>query len=437
MSILDTIKTIMDSETSEFRAEQEASLAALTLASDNKFRQEASNRAQEELELKLRNETETHLKDSKRNVELEIQNETDNLVDRYFKPLFITDDGQYNDTTGALDEDTFNLTGYRDLVYKNLETAGFSSSQQKEIYAVVTAYLSNPGQHTIVTNYIKDILSSGNIKDYTKGFSNIGLFAEITDEGVVSQYNLAKGNSVLARFSQLNTVSEDIDTEIEELKKTGDLKIQRETGIPDTEVSFDLKQAFSNQVKSEAEAVAGEISDRNKILESIDSVVADNMDPEAAKIKSGEGKSTGIYYDNDERKELTRLMNALFEDEDKGLKAFGLSSQNTSIKGSAKYDLAFYYKNKSTMSDALALISKKRTALEKEKKIQTKRRKDEMNMYSDMYSTQSQMNPEDMRIYSELSTNRFDSEIKALDKLESIIQRDKLFISNYNNEKKK
>ena len=79
MSILDTIKTIMDSETADFRAEQSASLASLTLAADNKFRAQAADRAEQELEIKLRQETSDDLDKSKLAIEIETQNEVDNF----------------------------------------------------------------------------------------------------------------------------------------------------------------------------------------------------------------------------------------------------------------------------------------------------------------------------------------------------------------------
>lgn len=408
MSILDTIKTIMDSETADFRAEQSASLASLTLAADNKFRAQAADRAEQELEIKLRQETSDDLDKSKLAIEIETQNEVDNLVDRYFKPLFLESSDEYG-AQQALDENTLNDADYRTLVLGNMtDEYDFTSKQASDLYAVVSAYLVNPGQHTIVSGYINDILTGGNSKDYIKPFSKIGLYDNVTDQGVVSSYNLAKGNSVLARFSQLDNVSKDIDTEINELRNLGDRSITRQTAIPDTEINFNLGESFNRQVKDEASAVAIDVESRKETIDSINRIVQEQND------------DGSINYTNDERKEITVLLNDVFGDGEKG--SFKKEINLISSSGAAKDEV--FYASIDSINKALGIVKKKKEALSKAKDSQTNKRKEEMTMYSKLDSN-NPMNPEDIDIYGNLSNVKFDSELKALEAVEDIILRDK------------
>ena len=408
MSILDTIKTIMDSETSEFRAEQSASLASLTLAADNKYRQQASDRAEQELELKLREETQQDLLLAENEIEMETQNEVDDLVDRYFKPIFKgSPDADYGDT-GILDENTLNDSDYRTSVINRMtDDYDFSDKQAKDLYAVVSSYMQNPSQHTIVSKYITGILTSGNLKDYTKAFEAIGLYDEITGQNVKSNYNLAKGNSILARLSQLDNVSKDIKTEIKELRTLGDRKITRETGIPESEIDFNLGQAFNRQVKDEASAVKVDVESRQEVIDSINSIVQE------------QNEDGSITYTKEERKEITVLLNDVLGGKDSLRKELSLNTGSGAGKGEV------FYSSIDNLNAALKTIEKKRKALKKSKNKQTEKRKDEMTMYGNTYNSSNPMNPEDIEIYGNLSNVKFDSELQTLNAIESIIIRDK------------
>lgn len=403
MSILDTIKTIMDSETADFRAEQSASLASLTLAADNKFRAQAADRAEKELEIKLRQETSDDLDKSKLAIEIETQNEVDNLVDRYFKPLFLEKSDAYG-AQQALDENTLNDAEYRTAVLTNMtDDYDFTSEQASNLYAVVSAYLVNPGQHTIVSGYINDILTGGNSTDYIKPFSKIGLYDNVTDQGVVSSYNLAKGNSVLARFSQLDNVSKDIDIEINELRNLGDRSITRQTAIPDTEINFNLGEAFNRQVIDEANTVDIEVKFSKETINSLNRIVQE------------QDEDGNITYTEDEKKQITVLLNDVLggtlKDE------LGLNTGWQAKEGEV------FGNNITEINKALGIVKEKRKDIERAKFKQTQKRNSEMTMYSKLDSN-NPMNPKDIDIYGNLANVKFNSELEALNAVENIILRD-------------
>ena len=135
--ILDTINNIIEGEAQEIRAQESNALAAMTLSSDNRFRRAADERAEKDLQLRLKEDLEGDLTEAKAALENQLGSEIDDMVDTKFEPVL---------RQAAVNEDlTYNLEAYSNSSF--LKTAkelyvekGFTEEQASKILNTVIAY---------------------------------------------------------------------------------------------------------------------------------------------------------------------------------------------------------------------------------------------------------------------------------------------------------
>lgn len=409
--ILDTINNIIEGEAQEIRAQESNALAAMTLASDNRFRRKADLRADADLQLRLKEDLEGDLTEAKAALENQLGSEIDDMVDTKFEPVL---------RQAAVDiKEKYNLDVYSNSSFLNKAKElyvqkGFSEEQAKKILNTVIAYKENPEQRGLMVGFFDEIMEGGNIDSYRKGFTALGLYGTlpegVTGADVKAQFARQKGDSALGRFGEIQDVIQGIDIEMEELRK-GDMQIQRATIAPKKDFEFDVQSAFTREVNEDLATLNNQIKASNDRIEMFNTLTADGQ------------------YNNAQKEKLNILVNDVLADLE-----IGLNKKQKSRIAQTKYNIKFgpqMDRNAKTNATSLrqkgllSAIKKLNDELQniKETKAQMNtRQKNQISMYEKTFG--GTLLEGDKNVYIANSDVFYDNKIKEVQQVINILEND-------------
>lgn len=409
--VLDTINNIIEGEAQEIRAQESNALAAMTLASDNRFRRGADLRAEADLQLRLKQDLEGDLTEAKAALENQLGSEIDDMVDTKFEPVLrqaAVDEGlPYN--VDAYSNSKF-LKKAKDLYVEK----GFTQEQASKILNTVIAYKENPQQRGLMIGFFDDIMQGGTIDSYRKGFTSLGLYGTlpegVTGADVQAQFARQKGDSALGRFGEIQDVIQGIDTEMAELRK-GDMQIQRATIAPKKDFEFDVQSAFTREVNEDLATLNKQIKVSDDRIAMFNTLTAD-----------GE-------YNNAQKAELNMLVNEVLADLETGLN----KKQKKRI-AQTKYNIQFgtqMDKNRKTnatslkeqgLRNAIKKLNDEIVNIRKTKAEMNTRQKNQISMYEQTFG--GTLIEGDKNVYIATPDVFYDTKIKEVQQVINILEND-------------
>lgn len=409
--VLDTINNIIEGEAQEIRAQESNALAAMTLASDNRFRRGADLRAEADLQLRLKQDLEGDLTEAKAALENQLGSEIDDMVDTKFEPVLrqaAVDEGlPYN--VDAYSNSKF-LKKAKDLYVEK----GFTQEQASKILNTVIAYKENPQQRGLMIGFFDDIMQGGTIDSYRKGFTSLGLYGTlpegVTGADVQAQFARQKGDSALGRFGEIQDVIQGIDTEMAELRK-GDMQIQRATIAPKKDFEFDVQSAFTREVNEDLATLNKQIKVSDDRIAMFNTLTAD-----------GE-------YNNAQKAELNILVNEVLADLETGLN----KKQKKRI-AQTKYNIQFgtqMDKNRKTnatslkeqgLRNAIKKLNDEIVNIRKTKAEMNTRQKNQISMYEQTFG--GTLIEGDKNVYIATPDVFYDTKIKEVQQVINILEND-------------
>lgn len=409
--VLDTINNIIEGEAQEIRAQESNALAAMTLASDNRFRRGADLRAEADLQLRLKEDLEGDLTEAKTALENQLGSEIDDMIDTKFEPVL---------RQAAVDEDlTYNVEAYSNSSFLNKAKElyvekGFTKEQASKILNTVIAYKENPQQRGLIIGFFDDIMQGGTIDSYRKGFTALGLYGTlpegVTGADVKAQFARQKGDSALGRFGEIQDVIQGIDMEMAELRK-GDMQIQRATIAPKKDFEFDVQSAFTREVNEDLATLSNQIEISNDRIKMFNTLTADGQ------------------YNNAQKAELNILVNDVLADLESGL-----STKEQSRIAQTKYNIKFgpqmnkYLKTNATslnqeqLLNAIKKLSDEIENIKQTKKEMNTRQKNQMSMYEQTFG--GTLLQEDKDKYVVTSDSFYDTKISEVQQVINILEND-------------
>ena len=423
--ILDTINNIIEGEAQQIRAEERNALDAMTLASDNRFRRAADERAEKELKLRLKDDLEGDLKEAKTSLETQLGSEIDDMIDTKFEPILrqaaITQKEPYT-------KDVYSNASFMKQAQKLFVEKGFTNEQANRILNTVIAYKENPEQRGLIVGFFDDIIDTGTIDSYRKGFTALGLYGTLPEgvkgDDVQAQYVSAQGDSALGRFGQLQDVIRGIELEQGELRK-GDFEIQRSTVAPDKGFDFNVQSAFTKEVDEELVSLNQKINrsnDRRAEFDDLTDGVYEVTRPNGT-VEQVKG------YSNTEKKQLTALANQILLEVTPDVKG----REKTSVAKNA-YGIEFgptsninRKQNATNMSatqltNALAKLNKKLEQINTAKANENKLRKEKISMYEQTFG--GALLQDDKNNFINTSDKAYDATKEDVQKIITILQND-------------
>lgn len=409
--VLDTINNIIEGEAQEIRAQESNALAAMTLASDNRFRRGADLRAEADLQLRLKQDLEGDLTEAKAALENQLGSEIDDMVDTKFEPVLrqaAVDEGlPYN--VDAYSNSKF-LKKAKDLYVEK----GFTQEQASKILNTVIAYKENPQQRGLMIGFFDDIMQGGTIDSYRKGFTSLGLYGTlpegVTGADVQAQFARQKGDSALGRFGEIQDVIQGIDTEMAELRK-GDMQIQRATIAPKKDFEFDVQSAFTREVNEDLATLNKQIKVSDDRIAMFNTLTAD-----------GE-------YNNAQKAELNILVNEVLADLETGLN----KKQKKRI-AQTKYNIQFgtqMDRNRKTnatslkeqgLRNAIKKLNDEIVNIRKTKAEMNTRQKNQISMYEQTFG--GTLIEGDKNVYIATPDVFYDTKIKEVQQVINILEND-------------
>lgn len=409
--VLDTINNIIEGEAQEIRAQESNALAAMTLASDNRFRRGADLRAEADLQLRLKQDLEGDLTEAKAALENQLGSEIDDMVDTKFEPVLrqaAVDEGlPYN--VDAYSNSKF-LKKAKDLYVEK----GFTQEQASKILNTVIAYKENPQQRGLMIGFFDDIMQGGTIDSYRKGFTSLGLYGTlpegVTGADVQAQFARQKGDSALGRFGEIQDVIQGIDTEMAELRK-GDMQIQRATIAPKKDFEFDVQSAFTREVNEDLATLNKQIKVSDDRIAMFNTLTAD-----------GE-------YNNAQKAELNMLVNEVLADLETGLN----KKQKKRI-AQTKYNIQFgtqMDRNRKTnatslkeqgLRNAIKKLNDEIVNIRKTKAEMNTRQKNQISMYEQTFG--GTLIEGDKNVYIATPDVFYDTKIKEVQQVINILEND-------------